>query len=313
MSTPVTPLAGASHRLPQLVDGLLDDAAVFPPGDAPLPVAVTRHQSHRQAWYAAAVGPLLVPAHAVADLIDLLGSIDPIDPIDPIDHSDPAGPVTGCLEIGVIARPGVTWACAVEAATLVKAHPRLRLAGLAAAWSPQLPDLTTAPAVVSLELPRGVEQATALVDVRRRLHRGEPVVAKFRTGATSAWPWPDEGELARVLGEFVRAQIPFRLTGGLHHAARTRTAGEEHHGFLNVILAVAEAQDGGTDAELAAILRRSNAAALAGAVARLPQRRVGLIREALRSYGCCEVRDPLRELVRLGLLDEPLDRTEADA
>jgi hypothetical protein len=48
--------------VPALFDGLVDDAAVFPPGNAPLDRALIGHRRHREAWYAGLVGPLVVPA-----------------------------------------------------------------------------------------------------------------------------------------------------------------------------------------------------------------------------------------------------------
>ena len=44
-----------------LFAGLVDDAAVFPPGNASVPDAVRRHREHRAAWYAPLIGPLVVP------------------------------------------------------------------------------------------------------------------------------------------------------------------------------------------------------------------------------------------------------------
>ncbi len=61
-----------STRVPRLLRGFLDDAAVFPPGNASLPEAVRAHREHRTAWYADVVGPLLVPASSVGDLGALL-------------------------------------------------------------------------------------------------------------------------------------------------------------------------------------------------------------------------------------------------
>ena len=52
--------------LPRSSHGLVDDAAVFPPGNAALPDAVAAHREHRAAWYADLVGPLLVPAVVAA-------------------------------------------------------------------------------------------------------------------------------------------------------------------------------------------------------------------------------------------------------
>src|SRR4051794_18996043 len=54
-----------STRVPAQLARLVDDAAVFPPGNAPLPEAVAAHHAHRGAWYADLIGPLLVPASAV--------------------------------------------------------------------------------------------------------------------------------------------------------------------------------------------------------------------------------------------------------
>ena len=47
---------------------LLDDAAVFPPGDLPLDRAVPAHLAHRQAPYGDLVGPLVVDAGALDEL-----------------------------------------------------------------------------------------------------------------------------------------------------------------------------------------------------------------------------------------------------
>src|SRR5689334_3493798 len=51
--------------VPAAFVGLLDDAAVFPPGNAPLPDAVAAHREYRAAWYAPMVGPLLLPPEDV--------------------------------------------------------------------------------------------------------------------------------------------------------------------------------------------------------------------------------------------------------
>src|SRR5947207_25884 len=66
--------------VPTAFVGLLDDAAVFPPGNAPLADAVTAHRAHRAAWYAAMVGPLLLPPDDVADVpADLtIGVVGPL-------------------------------------------------------------------------------------------------------------------------------------------------------------------------------------------------------------------------------------------
>ena len=39
-----------SAPLPPAWSGLVDDAAIFPPGDAPLPDAVAAHRERREEW-----------------------------------------------------------------------------------------------------------------------------------------------------------------------------------------------------------------------------------------------------------------------
>ena len=51
-----------------LLHGLVDDAALFPPGNAPMDVALAEHARHRGAPWADAVGPFLCPASRVEEL-----------------------------------------------------------------------------------------------------------------------------------------------------------------------------------------------------------------------------------------------------
>ncbi|HET7069998.1 MAG TPA: hypothetical protein VFI40_04175, partial [Nocardioides sp.] len=46
--------------VPEAWAGLVDDAAIFPPGDAPLADAVAAYTQRRDEWYADLVGPLVV-------------------------------------------------------------------------------------------------------------------------------------------------------------------------------------------------------------------------------------------------------------
>lgn len=76
-------------RIPALFAGLCDDAAVFPPGLAPLPDAVAAHNQHLDAWYAGLVGPLVIAATALGDLAEVLG--DRATPL-PVSVTLPGGP-----------------------------------------------------------------------------------------------------------------------------------------------------------------------------------------------------------------------------
>src|SRR6478672_11821735 len=177
-----------------LFTGLFDDAAVFPPGLAPLPQAVEEHLARRSADVADLVGPLLVPASAVEELLTL-----PLP--GQSGESGQSGPAGPCLAVGLIGRPGVAVAAVGRALSRLRQDGRVEVAGVEVGWAPgwelaldwQLP--------VSVEVPRSTEQAGALRDLAARAGGREGVQAKFRTGATATTDVPPPGELAG----FVRA------------------------------------------------------------------------------------------------------------
>src|SRR4051794_37694134 len=90
-----TDASAAPSGIP-LLHRLVDDASVFPPGNASLADAVRGHAVHRSAWYAGCVGPLLVPAASTADLVQVLDAPDAV--ASPTAHQP--------LEVVLIARPG---------------------------------------------------------------------------------------------------------------------------------------------------------------------------------------------------------------
>ncbi|MBM6399163.1 hypothetical protein [Phycicoccus sonneratiae] len=278
---------------PLLLRALVDDAAVFPPGNSPLPQAVSAHAAHRAAPYGGCVGPLLVPAAAARDLLDQLDT----------------GRWTGAdaLGVGVVARPGTDPAVLREALAVLGADPRVRVTGAELGWSADWRRLDLPGDLpLALEVPRGgPEQAAAVADIRSSVAEGDAVVAKFRTGPTPAWPWPNEAELAHFLHAVTADPVPFKLTGGLHHAVRGRYTvdgiPEENHGVLDVLVATAAALEGASPAELAGLLAVTDARAVADLVLAWSDDTTRRVRAAFTSYGCCTVTDPLGELAELGL------------
>ncbi len=287
MSTPV----------PELFRALVDDAAVFPPGNSPLPDAVTGHAQHRAAWYGGCVGPLLVPAASGGEVLAVLD----------------AGRWTGpdLLDLAVVARPGTDPSVLAEGVAVLTADPRVHVAGVELGWSEGWRRLGLPGHLpLALEVPRdGAAQRASVDDIRASVAEGDAVVAKYRTGPTPHWPWPDEAELAAFLGLATGAPVPFKLTGGLHHAVRgvyqVSGVAEENHGVLNVLVATAAALDGAGAEEVQGLLAIRDGAALAGVVGAWTHATDQRVRAALTSYGCCTVTDPLLELAALGLLPSP--------
>lgn len=286
--------AAPSPADPALFAALIDDAAVFPPGLAPLPEAVREHRLHRTSGYAALIGPLLVPASSTGEVLGLLPP-----------GADP-------LRIGLIARPGTPLHTVTDAAHLLHANRQVEVAAVELGWTPEwrdldLPDVTGDVPLV-LEVPRGPDQERALDDIAAEAGDGGRVVAKFRTGATPAWDWPDEQELAAFLVGAAERGLPFKLTGGLHHAVRgTHTVHgqrEEQHGLLNVLVGVAAATAAQSPDRVAEVLARRDPAPLVREVASLGPQDVAGVRRLFTSYGCCGVTDPVAELSALHLIEE---------
>lgn len=300
-------MSSARGPAPALFMRLIDDAAVFPPGSSPLPQAVADHRHHTTQWYALLTGSLLVPATSWRELTEIVAGLED------------AGDV---LRVGLISRPGGDAAVLHEAIDGLAEHPTIEAVGAEFGWydgwlgewasdsDADAAGLRT----LAIEIPRGADQARALDEVRDAYRSGgldRDVVAKFRTGPTPTWEWPDEDELAGFLVAVAgdeAGRVPFKLTGGLHHAVRGQyvPAGgqlEDNHGLLNVLVATEAARCGAEQAEVAQVLADTVPARLASTVAGWDDETVEAVRESFVSYGCCTVTDPIGELSALGLLD----------
>lgn len=76
------------------------------------------------------------------------------------------------------------------------------------------------------------------------------------------------------------------------------------HGFLNVLLATASAQDGASAQDLKAILAERQGVTLAGALSALGAERIARARESFVSFGTCSIDESVADLVKLGLVDQ---------
>ncbi len=299
------------RSLGPLLSGLVDDAALFPPGNAPVPEAVRGHARHRTAWYAGLVGPFVCSDRWLPDLTAQLDADAPPTPLR----------VTLVVAGGAGAiGPAVNWAVR---------HPDLELAGVEVAvradeGSPgglahNATRVTTAldealrtnPATAELpayvELPRtdGAEPAPAWQSAADVLATyGHPL--KLRTGGETPEAHPGAVALAGCIDAALDRELAIKATAGLHHAVRhTSQEGFEQHGFLNVLLATRALLDGSSATEAAAVLENRDATAVAGAVADWDDDLAGRTRRWFRSFGSCSVDEPLRDLVQHGLARPP--------
>ena len=276
-----------STLVPRLVEGLVDDAAVFPPGSATLADAVTSHRAHRLAWYRTLVGPLLVP---VSEL--------------------PALDVARAPTIGVIGDTGLgALPAAVDKALAAGVEVRQVEAAVGKRGEDPQPGLDRLRAFagdhpgieVYAEIPLTWGLLGALDTVAQARAEGQRITPKFRTGGLAAELFPTPVELAAVICACRDRALRFKLTAGLHHAVRHTDpeTGFTHHGFLNVLVAALEADEG---AEVAAV---SEALAVTHPLPLVEPARARRHdeRPLWAGFGSCSVLEPLTDMVRLGLVN----------
>jgi len=282
-----------------LVRGLFDDASLFPPADLPMPAAVTGHARHHAAWYREMTGPFVCPDTRIGALRLALtaGAIPEID-----------------LSLIVTGGSGGLEAAVDE----VAADPRLRLRAVevpvgrdagadagtgtaqgAAELADALDGTLLSGAAAYLEIPLPDCAADVLDTVAGHGYR-----VKLRTGGVEAGAFPGEDVLARCLLALAEHRLAFKCTAGLHHAVRQSASdtGLEHHGFLNLLLAVAAAMDGAGHGDIAAVLADRDSGQVAARAATLDLDQALLTRSMFASFGTCSTDEPVADLVALGLV-----------
>ncbi|WP_461000864.1 hypothetical protein [Streptomonospora sediminis] len=290
---------------PPLYAALLDDAALFPPGNAPMAAALAAHRRYRNGPQAPLTGPFVVAASRLAELGRALGPEPGSRAGAPLQVcvTVPEGPAQVGPALAAAAElPGAEPAAVEVAATGADGggtgtDPAAGVARAAAALDRHLPARTAG----FVELPRGADPRPLLDALSGTAHR-----AKLRTGGVRAAAFPGETELARALCAAAERGRAVKCTAGLHRAIRHTGAGTgfQHHGFLNVLLAVHAALQGAGPGETAGVLALRDGERAAAEAAALRGDQARAVRALFTSFGTCSVLEPLGELVGLGLLPQ---------
>ena len=127
---------------------------------------------------------------------------------------------------------------------------------------------------------------------------GHGVFGKLRCGGVRI---PSVEEVTSYIRSAARVSVPFKGTAGMHAAVRgwENTNGEPHHGYLNLLLAVARALSAG---DVLDVLRCTDGDALAHEASELSADLVTATRWLFHSYGSCDTARPVTDAVTLGLL-----------
>jgi len=281
-----------------LFDGLLDDAALFPPASLPMATAVAGHREALRSAHAPLVGPFVC---AAADLPALRSVMD---------RERRPDPTAGDVHLALTVPSGAAGVPAALAAVASDSRLVLRAVEVPAAG----PDVARLLDVLRGELPPGV---AACVEVplgpdgeRREAYRAVAAAGhrvKLRTGGTDPGSAPAAGVLAAALLDCARLGLAFKCTAGLHRAlphVDPRTG--PRHGFLGVLLATHAALEAPDHPEVAArvvaALTRDDPDQVGELMAALTPDEVDRVRSAFTSFGTCSLDEPVHDLRTLGLL-----------
>ncbi len=300
-----------------LLRGLFDDASLFPPAAMPMSDAVDGHVRHQTAWYRELSGAFACPETRLTQLRAALTAVNLAEIDLSLIVTGGAAAIASALD-AVAIDPRLRLRSVEVPARLGPAAPQEREAAgqdrTAAGQDRAAPDQAVAEVVAALdavplagaagyaEIPLTALGDDVLGSIETHRYR-----AKLRTGGQAAAAFPDEAALAAALVELADRRLPFKCTAGLHHAVRHTAAdtGFEHHGFLNLLLAVTAAADGAGAEDVATVLADRDGAQVAARIAGLDLEDAGRARDLVTSIGSCSTDEPVADLVALGLIGEP--------
>lgn len=260
----------------QHIESFFDDAAIFPPGLAPLKIAVQDHIARQSDPVSRVVGPFIVPVDKLAEAAEYAG-----------DHE---------LDVSVI----LTSRDVDLLVSTVEKHANLRIVALEVKLENGLDEVNEirerlASTSIFVELPAELISADNLKFLQA-LGAG----LKFRTGGIQKELFPSSQQLIDVLNLAIEVGIPFKLTAGLHRAMRYKDqeTGFQHFGFLNIAAAVRELRAGNCTEAALRVLDSDDPQQIQEVVSPDP-----LWRESFQSFGTCSIAEPLETLAEIGFID----------
>ncbi len=269
----------------------MDDAALFPPGNATMPDAIRLHLEGRSSNHAGVLGLFLCPASRLPELITELIKVKPVKPV----------ALSLVIDTGLGGVP--------KALSIVESRAELlalRMVEMPApsdvddVWLERVSEFVPEDVVRVIEPRRGGD--VWLEGIRRVVEHGS--WPKLRCGGLSAENFPSVREVADFLAVINDGGASFKATAGLHNAVRhtDSATGFTHHGFLNLLVATARIQSGGSKDAVRDALAVTDGMALSEEAAALSDQAQHAARSVFASYGSCSLTDPITDLESLGLL-----------
>ncbi|WP_092532895.1 hypothetical protein [Amycolatopsis arida] len=274
--------------IPPLLARLVDDSALFPPGDATMSDALRNYLESRAGEHAGVLGVFLCQASRLPELITELIKVRPKEPL----------PLSLIIDTGLGGVP--------KAISIVESRSELlalRMVEMPApsdvdeVWLERVSEFVPEDVVRVVEPRRGVGW---LDGVRKVIEHGS--WPKIRCGGLSSENFPSVDEVAdfyAVVSNFPGAS--FKATNSLHRAVRhtdTET-GFTHHGFLNLLVAAARCLSG---KDVREALASTDGEALAVEAKALSEPAAKAVRALFASYASASFAEPIADLEGLGLL-----------
>ncbi|MCW2765996.1 MAG: hypothetical protein JWO11_1955 [Nocardioides sp.] len=272
--------------------GLVDDAAIFPPGNADLPDAVRAYVERDHPL----VGSFVLRDTDLPSVAPT-GGVLPVAVVVTGGAGQIAGPARFCARAQGLELAGLEIALR-DPDDLAGNTRRVSTAVDAARAEGDLGEDVP----VFVELPHVGSTGGWLAAADEVAANG--LRLKFRTGGLEAQAFPAPHALARWIDAALDRETAFKCTAGLHNAVRHTNTRDfdrpvDQHGFLNVLVATRVLFDGAGVPEAVEVLEQRDGAALAEQARSLD---LAGARRWFTSFGSCSVDEPLADLQDLGLL-----------
>jgi hypothetical protein len=304
-----------------LLERLIDDAALFPPAELPMRLALRHHARLRESAYWWVAGRFVVPASRLDELASLRDPAQALE-LSVIMDAATSGAKGDTVRADlhridrVLGTAGITVA-SVELRVLGAGLDQTGLvraaSEIAERWPVEPVSFWYEPSYSAGWAAPPDEVLATLATVRGTVPPNVTVGAKVRCGGQAAGATPSVDDLAAFVVAAHAHDVPWKATAGLHHPVRGVhgvAGGAVPHGFLNLFVAGVALHAGALDAaRVADIVAESDPRAfvvdpthVAWRGVRVEAEQVGAARERCVSFGSCSFDEPVNDLRELGIL-----------
>jgi hypothetical protein len=302
------------NSLRDLLLGLIDYAGLFPPAALDMPAAMRKYAEYRESEYRWALGRFVVPVARLDEFEEAAVGILPGAGLEGDDFwrlsalggGDLSSDLNRIAEFNQKhAPPDSSVGAAVIDAIEIKAEQSADVENAMGLMPAKLTHY--------FEIPISDDPTELIKSIAETEAR-----AKMRTGGLTAEAFRSSFNLARFIKVCAEEDVPFKATAGLHHPLRSvnkltyapDSATAMMHGFLNVFLAAAFAQNGMEVDRLVELLEEKSPEAFQFDSGGVTWRDEMIVRGQLRNsrnllaiaFGSCSFEEPIEDLKKIGLL-----------